>query len=191
MFKVVKMKDIIRIPPRMFSLPLEDSALTVLKENFEGRIIRDLGLIVSILDVDVEDIGKIAPGDGAVYHVATFNALVFTPMLKEVVEGEVITVEDFGLLVRIGPVDAFIHKSQIHDDYFSFSREQSAMLGSKTGRIVRKGDKVRARIVQVSYGGQAKILKIGLTMRQPYLGKIEWIEHDVRKAREAVKSGET
>jgi len=188
MFKMVKMKDVIRIPPRMFSLPLEESAYLVLKEKLEGKIIKDLGLIIDIIDVDVNPIGKITHGDGAVYHTATFNALVYTPVDKEVVEGEVIMVEDFGLLVRIGPIEGFIHKSQIHDDYFSYNREQSLMQGSKTGRIIRKGDKVRARIVQISYSGITKMLKIGLTMRQPYLGQLDWIEHDIRKAREMAKA---
>ncbi len=182
MFKVVKMRDVVRIPPRMFEAPLEESALAVLREVYEGRIVKDAGLVVSVLRVEVGSLGKIVPGDGAVYHEATFEALVFSPILHEVVEGEVVAVEDFGLLVRIGPIDAFVHKSQIADDYFSFNREQGIMFGSKTGKVVRKGDKVRARIVQIG-GGHTKMLRVGLTMRQPYLGKIEWIRQEVRKAR--------
>jgi len=41
------------------------------------------------------------------------------------------------------------------------------------------GDKVRTRIVAVSLNERApRESKIGLTMRQPSLGKLEWIEED-------------
>jgi len=42
-----------------------------------------------------------------------------------------------------------------------------------------------ARIVAISY--KAGEPKIGLTMRQPGLGKIEWVEEDKRKQERAAK----
>jgi len=189
MFKLIEFEDVVRIPPSMFDKPLEEATLEILKENYEGQIIRDLGIIISVLDVEVSDLGYIVYGDGASYHRARFNALVFTPELHEVVEGEVSIVEEFGLLVRLGPVEGFIHKSQIHDDFFSYNREQNLMLGSKTHRIIRKGDRVRARIVSISYGTKGHMLRIGLTMRQPFLGKLEWIEEDLKGVRGGEEEG--
>jgi len=42
---------------------------------------------------------------------------------------------------------------------------------------------VRARIIAVSFPRGGSGGKIGVTMRQPFLGKLEWIEEDVKKAR--------
>ena len=42
-----------------------------------------------------------------------------------------------------------------------------------------KGDNCIARIVAISYRGEEP--KIGLTMRQPGLGKIEWLKEEKKK----------
>lgn len=180
MFKLVEFEDTIGIPPSKFNEPLKEAALEVLKELYEGSIIPEIGLIITILDTEVSPIGHIIYGEGNVYHNVIFKALAFSPMEREIVEGEVSVVEEFGLLVRIGPIEGFIHKSQIWDDYFSYNREQNIMLGTKTRRIIRKGDVVRARIVSVSYSIQSHNLRIALTMRQPFLGKKEWIEEQLK-----------
>ena len=46
---------------------------------------------------------------------------------------------------------------------------------------------MRARIVAVSIGGGIRSGKLGLTMRQPFLGKIEWIEEEVFGPKEEKK----
>jgi len=185
LYKVIEFEDVVRVPPSLFNKPLKEAVLSVLREEYEGHIIRDVGFIVSILDLEVSELGHLVFNDGALYHKTKFKALVFSPILQEIVEGEVVLVEEYGLLIRLGPIEGFIHKSQIFDDYFSYNREQSIMLGSKTGRIIRKNDNVRARIVSVSYGSRRQTLRIGLTMRQPYLGKLEWIEQELKGEKSA------
>ena len=182
MYKIVTFQDVVRIPPSKFKEPLNKAAREVLKETYEGQLIEGVGLIISVLDVNASPIGKIVPGDGASYHEVTFNALVFSPMLYEVVEGEIVTIENFGLFVRLGPLEGFIHRSQIYDDSFSYDRVQGTMLGEKTRYVVRKGDIVRARIVTISTASAGiRGFRIGLTMRQPFLGKIEWIKKELER----------
>ena len=107
------------------------------------------------------------------------------PELYEVVEGEVVDVVEFGVFVRLGPLDGLIHISQIMDDYVSYDPKREAIIGKETGRVIEKGDKVRARIVAVSLREARKRgSKIALTMRQPGLGKLEWIEEDKKKKKE-------
>jgi len=180
MFKIVEFDDIVRVPPSLFVKPLKEAVMEVLKERYEGQIITDIGLVISVLDAEPSEYGQVVFNDGALYHKTRFKALVYTPILHEVIEGEVVLVEEFGMLIRLGPLDGFLHKSQVFDDFFSYSREQDMLLGSKTGRIIRKGDKIRARIVSISYGHRRRALRIGLTMRQPYLGKLEWIEEEIK-----------
>jgi DNA-directed RNA polymerase subunit E' len=49
---------------------------------------------------------------------------------------------------------------------------------------------VRVRITAVSLGRAGSSGKIGVTARQPFLGKLEWIKLDVAKPVEAPKSEE-
>lgn len=186
MYKLVKFKDIIKIPPSLFKLPLKEAAIYVARELYEEQVIEGIGFVIKILEAEVSNLGKIVPSDGSSYHEAIFTALVFEPILNEIVEGEVVLVEDAGLFIRLGPIDGFLHRSQIYDDRFIFDRGQGAFFGKTTRYIVRKGDIVRCRIVSIGTGHRFYFLKIGLTMRQPFLGKIDWIKKEIRK----LKKGE-
>jgi DNA-directed RNA polymerase subunit E' len=190
MFKLVECEGVVRVPPSTLGKPLKEAVLEILRREYGGQVVKDLGIIVSVLDAEASNYGIIIPGDGNLYHKARFTMLVYTPMLQEVVEGEVGIVESTGLVVRVGPVDGYVHKSQIMDDVVSYSREQSAVIGQKTARVLRKGDSVRARIVAVSYGGRRQALRVQMTMRQPYLGKLEWIREEAKKLAEAVAKSE-
>jgi len=72
------------------------------------------------------------------------------------------------------------------DDYVLFNKAGS-LNGKQSGKTLKVGDRVRARIVAVSFR-DPKTPKIGLTMRQPYLGKLEWIEAEVKAAGKAEKA---
>jgi len=181
MFKLVRMEDTIRIPPETFGKPLENVGHQQVKAKYEGVIDETLGYIIAVTNVKVSPIGKIIPGDGATYHKVTFSLLTFYPLLQEVVEGEVVEVADFGAFVRIGPIDALLHVSQLMDDFISYDERQGALIGKETKRKLAVGDKVRARITAVSLGRASGTAKIGVTARQPFLGKLEWIEEDVQK----------
>jgi len=185
MFKLIRCQDLVRIPPERFGDPFEDIAHERLQEKYEGIVTEDLGYIILVTDMEVEQIGKIIPGDGATYHRATFTLLTFYPEIQEIAEGEVVETEDFGAFVRIGPIDALLHVSQIMDDFISYDDRQAILLGKETQRRLTQGDMVRARITAVSLSKGGASGKIGLTCRQPYLGKLDWIAEDTKKAKEA------
>jgi len=69
-----------------------------------------------------------------------------------------------------------IHVSQTMDDFVSFSKEKT-LTGKESKKVLKVGDKLRARIIAVSFKDIANP-KLGLTMRQPNLGKLEWIEEN-------------
>ncbi len=184
-------RDIVRIPPEYFEMPLSEAAVKVLRSKYEGVVDREIGFILAIYDVNISEEGKIIPGDGATYHICVFKALTFMPIIKEVVEGEVVEITDFGAFINLGPVDGLVHKSQIIDDKVFYDSRRGALIGQETKRVLEKGDTVRARIVTVGVSASNRIMRIGLTMRQPFLGKIEWIKEDLEKLKEKkVKTGE-
>lgn len=171
----VTLRDTVRVPPHRFGEPLEKVVAELLQQTYEGVMDKDVGMVVAIIGVKEIGVGKVIMGDGASYHQVVFEALTYRPELNEVVFGEVVEVVSFGCFVRVGPLDALLHISQVMDDYVSFDEKKGALVGKETGRSLKEGDRVRARVVSVSlrrdYRG-----KVGLTMRQPGLGKLEWLE---------------
>ncbi len=182
MYKLLEIEDIIRIPPRLFSKPLKEAAIEVLKEMFEGKVIEGVGIIVSVLDVEVSEHGYLTFNDGSLYHTAKFNVLAFSPINQEVVEGEVVLVENIGITVRLGAVDGFIHRSQVFPSRkVTYDRDQGMVYDETASKIIRKGDIVRARITGISYDEKKGLLRVRMTMRQPYLGKLEYIKKEKEK----------
>ncbi|MGH9955054.1 MAG: S1 RNA-binding domain-containing protein, partial [Nitrososphaeraceae archaeon] len=111
--------------------------------------------------------------------------LAFYPKLQEIIEGEVVEITDFGAFVRIGPTDALLHLSQITDDYLKSDVKQGVIVANQTARSLKIGSKIRARITAVSLGKGAGMGKIGITCRQPFLGAVEWVADEIKKAKAA------
>jgi len=185
MFKLVTLQDTIRIPPDTFGNPLEKVGRDQVKVKYEGLVDEELGYVIAVTKVDVSPIGKIIPGDGATYHKVNFSLLTFSPVLQEIVEGDVVEIADFGAFLRIGPVDALLHVSQLMDDYISYDEKQGVLLGKETKRKLVSGDQVRVRITAVSFGRAGSSGKIGVTARQPFLGKLDWLKLETSKEKEA------
>ena len=64
------------------------------------------------------------PGDASVHYPVTFRALSWIPRDKEIVEGIVVDVTEFGAFIRCGPLDGLVHVSQIMDDYVSYDDKE-------------------------------------------------------------------
>jgi DNA-directed RNA polymerase subunit E' len=191
LFKLITLEDTIRIPPETFGNPLEAVGHQQVKAKYEGIVDEELGYVIAVTDVKVSPVGKIIPGDGATYHKVTFSLLTFYPKIQEVLEGEVVEIADFGAFVRIGPIDALLHVSQLMDDFISYDEKQGVLLGKETKRKLTSGDQVRVRITAVSLGRAGSSGKIGVTARQPFLGKLEWIEREVQKIKEQAEKKPT
>jgi DNA-directed RNA polymerase subunit E' len=190
MFKLLVLEDTIRIPPEKFSEPLKQAGHEQLKMKYEGMVDDELGYVVAVTNIEVSSTGKIIPGDGATYHKASFSLLIFYPKIQEVVEGEVVEIADFGAFIRIGPIDALLHVSQLMDDFISYDERQGVLMGKETRRRLSSGDHVRVRVTAVSLARGGGSGKIGVTARQPFLGKIEWIKEEMKKLRSEAEKEE-
>ena len=189
MYIRIRAIDVVRVPPERLGEDLVSTVKELLKDKLEGRMDKKIGMFIAILDVVEMKEGRIMIGDGGVYYETVFDAIVFRPELQEIVEGEVVEIVDFGAFVEIGPLDGLLHISQITDEFISYDEKGAKLITRETNRTLGEGDKVRARIVAVSLNERDPgDSKIGLTMRQPGLGKIEWIEEEREK--EAQKNSE-
>ena len=185
MFKLIELEDTIRTPPDKFGEPIEEVGYDQLRLKYEGMVDEELGYVIAVTDIQVNPVGKIIPGDGATYHKVLFSLLTFLPKIQEVVEGEVVEIADFGAFIRVGPIDALLHVSQLMDDYISYDEKQGVLMGRETRRKLSTGDQVRVRVTAVSLGRGGSSGKVGVTARQPFLGKLEWIRKEIEKLRSA------
>lgn len=177
MYKKMKLEGIVRIPPGQMGDSLEDAVEMALRNKYEARVDKTLGTVVAVLGVDDIGEGRILAGDGAVYYDATFDAIVFKPEMQEIVEGEVVEIVKFGAFIGIGPFDGLLHVSQITNEYISYDEKNARLASKESNKSLGEGDRVRARIIAISLNEkEPRESKIGLTMRQTGLGKIEWLE---------------
>lgn len=184
MFYLIEVEDYIRVEPKLFGLPTMESVEQQLKETYADFYDREIGKVIAIIDVLEVGEGVIIPGDGATYYRSRFKLLVWKPELQELVYGNVAEITNFGAFMDLGVMKGMIHISQTMDDFVSFSKSNT-LLGKASKRNLKQGDLCLARIVAISHKGGE--LKIGLTMRQPGLGKIEWIKEDELKKNKAAQ----
>ena len=181
MYKVVTKEDTIRIPAEYIrkEKSLNEHIDRLAASAFEGRFDDNNNFVLVTSNHEPIGRGRIIHGDGAVYQQVKFDAVLFCIEDYEVVEGAVSEINDFGAFVRIGPMEALLHKSQIMEDHVDINAGMGVLEGRKEGRKLGVGSSVRARIVSLSPDtSDPRRSKIGLTCKQTGLGSHEWIHED-------------
>lgn len=182
MFYLAEVEDYVRVEPKLFGLETADALKEQLKLTYSNFQDKEVGSVIAVLDIlEVAD-GIIIPGDGAAYYKSKFKLVIFKPELQEIVYGTIDEITNFGAFMDLGVMKGMIHISQTMDDFVSFSKSGS-LIGKEGKKSLNKGDNCAARIVAISYKGDEP--KIGLTMRQPGLGKLEWLKAEKEKAKKA------
>lgn len=191
MYKKMRLADTVRIAPELLGAPVEAAVKIALQDKLEGLVDKTIGAIVAIMEVIEVGEGHILAGNAGVYYDAVFDAVTFMPEIQEIIEGTVLEVVEFGVFVGIGPLDGLVHVSQLTDEFVSYDEKNSRLITKESGRAITVGDRVRARIVAVSLNErEPRDSKIGLTMRQHALGKIDWLE-EARLEKQKEGAGET
>ena len=184
MFYTVEVEDYVRVEPRLFGLKTSDAVAKQLQEIYEDYHDREIGEVIGIISVQEVGDGVIIPGDGAAYYKSKFKLIAWKPENQEIVYGLIDEITNFGAFFNLGVMKGIIHISQTMDDYVTFSTT-GTLLGKDSKKVLKKRDTCLARLVAISYKGDQP--KIGLTMRQPGLGKLEWIKEEKKKAKASVK----
>jgi DNA-directed RNA polymerase subunit E' len=185
MYYKITVQDHIRVSPRFFGKDLKDAVKAGIKMKYDGLIDQSMGVVIDVIDVKEVGEGVIIPGDGASYYETTFEILSYKPELQEVVVGRIKDIADFGAFITLGPIDGMIHISQTMDDFVSFAKEK-VLTGRDSKRVLKVGDVCRARVIAVSFKDPNNP-KIGLTMRQPGMGKTDWAAAQPAAAKEEKK----
>lgn len=184
MYKIVEVEDSVRVMPNKLGENLENAIFETLQEKYEGVFDPELGIVLNVEGIEDVKEGRLVPEDGGVFFPATFKLLIYYPEEHEVTLGEIVDITEFGAFVRIGPLDGMIHISQIMDDYVSYDKKNSILVGRDTKKTLKEGDLVRARTISISF---SKENKVGLTMRQPGLGAVHWLEEKKKSPKRVSK----
>ena len=179
MFYEIELRSHVRIDPKYFNEDVNKSVIDQLNEQFESFISKDLGISIGVSEVINVGEGIIIPGDGGAYYDTKFKILTFRPEIQELCLGEITDITDFGAFINIGPIDGMIHIGQTMDDYVTFSKS-GVLTGKETKQNLKIKDTCKARIIAISYKN-IRDPKIGLTMRQPQLGAMAWLDEPKKK----------
>jgi DNA-directed RNA polymerase subunit E' len=192
MYFIIETNETVRVPPENLGEEYEVTAKSIAIKNVEGKIgildrqmVRDSNdkkyVNLLVLDSKLDGEGRIVHGDGGVYQEVKMKILAFQPMMQEVVEGDIADIKKFGAFVSIGPIEGLLHVSQVMDDRIEVDEDNKRMTGKDTKRDLKTGDLVRARIVALSLSdSKIEESKIGLTMRQNFLGKFLWLKGEAK-----------
>ena len=180
MFYIVEVEDYVRVEPKLFGLKTSDAVAKQLQETYANYHDKEIGEVIGIISVLEVGNGIIIPGDGAAYYNSKFKLIVWKPEMQELVYGLTEEITNFGAFINLGVMKGVIHISQTMDDYVTFSTT-GTLLGKDSKKVLKKRDPCLARIVAISYKGDQP--KIGLTMRQPGLGKLDWIAEEKKAAK--------
>ena len=182
MYMLTQAERVVRVPPAKLGEDIDDVIEDLTCESFEGQLGTDKAVTVLIKNVEPVGPGRIVHGDGAVYQSVKFDQVVFKPKENEIIEGVVVEVLKFGAFIKFGPLDGLLHISQVMNDRVDIDEVNQRLVGKESGRTLSVGDIVRARIVSMDLNEKnPQDSRIGLTMRQPGLGRIEWIEEDANR----------
>ncbi|MFW6064420.1 MAG: DNA-directed RNA polymerase [Candidatus Natronoplasma sp.] len=179
MYKIERKKATVRIPPDRLHEDIDDAAMEIAKEELEGVIEDENKLVILATNVDRIGEGKVVHGDGGVYQDVEYDALFFELVEQELILGYLCEVLQFGGFIRFGPLDGLLHISQIMNDKVEVDQGNQRLVGKDTDKSLGIDDEIRARIVTISINDRnPRESKIGLTMRQNGLGKLEWLKED-------------
>src|SRR3990167_320287 len=178
MFYILDVEEHVRVEPKHFGLPTKEAIEKQLNEDFVNSVTKELGYVVAVVSVGEIDDGVIISGDGAAYYRTNFKLVSWRPELHELVYGTISEITNFGAFMQVGPARGMIHISQTMEDYVSLSKT-GTLSGKSSRRSLGKNDDCVARVVAISY--KAGTPKIGMTMRQPGLGRLQWLDEDKKK----------
>ncbi len=171
MYYLKTISDRIRIPAAMFGSDIEEALERILRQIYEGRIYREIGMVLVISNPTVLSEGIVIPGDSGVYYNIHFDVLSFVPNVNEVYKAEIKEIVEFGAFASIGPFQGLLHVSQLGKEKYSYDKKAKT-LSCREGKTIRKGDNVFVKVSTVSLKSSAADTKIGLTMRPDGLGKL-------------------
>ncbi len=181
MYEVVQIEEKVRVPPTLAKMEVGDAIKEVLRQKYEGRVDKDMGLMIKVVDAKPVGSGTVILGDPNIYYTTRYKMLTFNVEVNEVFLAVVKDIMEFGAFVIIGPFEALLHISQISKERFVYDRKNKQLV-SKDGKLkIKEGDLLYVKISTISMKERATDVKISVTMRDEGLYNLSWVKQKPRK----------
>ncbi|MBI5880545.1 DNA-directed RNA polymerase [archaeon] len=184
MFYRTTFQDHIRVAPKLFGLPTKEAVTKQIKKKYDGFISK--GGQENYIQAVVSKIKALSvkPPKRQCFVIMPFSKTkscrsedwteIFNNVIKPAVEGS-------GFNYECKRSDGIA--GNIIEDTFS---KEKVLSGKDSKRTLKVGDRCRARIIAVSFKDVGNP-KLGLTMRQEFLGKLEWLEEETTSPKKGKK----
>ena len=87
MFQLVRRSDTMPIVPFDFNRDLKQVLIELINEKYANHVIADVGLVISLYDIDIIGDGHLVQDSGSAYTDVTFRLIVFRPFTGEILYG--------------------------------------------------------------------------------------------------------
>ncbi|XP_077218407.1 RNA polymerase Rpb7 N-terminal domain-containing protein isoform X1 [Tasmannia lanceolata] len=102
MFALSLIEHDLSLPPELLSLPLDKAISGELERLFLDKVIPNLGLCVSVYDIQSVNGGIVYPNEGAPAYVVRFRLVMFRPFVGEILVGKIQSSDVNGLRLSLG-----------------------------------------------------------------------------------------
>jgi len=169
MFYLVDVEEKVGIEAQKLKQNIQES----IEEKLEELHLKEKnGVFLGVVEIKkIGETGEILPERPYIYFDVEYTSLFFQPVQNEIVEGYVTEVAEFGPFVRIGPIDALVHISQITKEKLTYNPEQDIITSKNSKIVIKKGEEVRAMVANSSISNER--VRVNLTMKQEGLGLIK------------------
>lgn len=154
--------------PSQFSPDIHGQLEKRLLDEVEGSFSGRFGYTVCVIDISSIGDGIILPSQGTAQYRIKYRAIVFKPYKGQVLDAVVSQVNQKGFMAEVGPVNVFVSRYLIADEFMFDPSSASTSFCDDLGNRIEKGSKVRLRILGTQIYPN-KIDAIG-SIKEDYLG---------------------
>ena len=187
MFYLVDVRERVGVGAQRIKENIQES----IEESIDAKHTREEnGVFLGVTEIKkVGESGDILPERPEIYFDVEYMVLFFQPQPNEIIQGMVVDVAEFGPFVRIGPVDALAHISQITTEKMTYNPQQDVIANKDNKLVIQTGDQLIAAVANSTIAPDR--MRVNLTMRQDGLGLLKWlVKEKVKKKTEAKEEKE-
>ncbi|KAL3685631.1 hypothetical protein R1sor_003653 [Riccia sorocarpa] len=153
MFVLTKFKHEVRVAPQKLSLPLLEALTGEIQTLFFDKVIKDVGLCITLYDVRAIEGGFVFPGDGAPRFTVDFQLVMFRPFIGEVITGKLKRCDKTGLYVSLQFFEDIHIPEHLLQQPSVFDEDEKLWIWNFNGNdmFMDLEEEVRFRVVQVKY----------------------------------------
>jgi DNA-directed RNA polymerase subunit E' len=183
MFYFIDVRERIGVEAQRIKENIQES----IEESIDAKHTREEnGVFLGVTEIKkVGESGDILPEKPEIYFDVEYTGLFFQPQAGEIVQGVVVDVAEFGPFVRIGPVDALAHISQITVEKMTYNPQQDVIANKDNKMVIQTGDQLLAAVANSTISPDR--MRVNLTMRQDGLGLLKWLTKEKGKKKAEAK----